>query len=891
MGLFSSKKETYVSSVVYNMAGELTDRASYLKTVSVNAILSRQRSLADSIQQGLSYGPNFNQKNFFRWAINNYSEGMPTAEITGDTLANPSVLVPYIPAAPDEAVWVQSAIVDYADYNYWVEKYLSINHPNLLGTDYSADINNSNNEVTITAIDGRVFKFIVADLDKSARYIFARYNKIKNGSTGLWVPSEERDLIYNPNSINKDGYNQVSTNTVSRADTLKNTATITTHYIDNRPYDRSVSENSISSETSEKTTVYEKLVNMGAYQNSRQTYGIKYQLTVTEYQIKTITRTQVEDRTATYNRVTVNEVENYRTVYKYNIKTQNIIYADYGEPFIFIYKVGSGIPALDNLPVNPINEYEFFPVIPVRINNQFISEYGVFPKVKKAYKKVFGTKIEGLIEELEDNDSLEDIDYGFIQFGVLGNEKDYAGKLYLYEFFKMLMQRQLYTKTDYEAYRAQILTQNRKINDYNTWAENQYRPNGVGFGEPEPERITVAAPKTSSIHIRTFSDAFNHYDLKYNWAYIHETIRPGKGRDGAKRKDIWFRKGPDVRIPDPSDPDKRRVINRFLPLIPSSVVYLYHQFENLKYRRLEIYGMHMLNLVYNNKSVYATLLNAIETTADESEFFVPLHYPTLNRLTLIDQNQLATIDRLIVFNCYKVVKRKWYQRGIFKILLVIVIAAVTVLINPAMATQAIGIFGSNAAVAASFAAFGLTGMTALMAGAITNALGAMILSTIVSMAGQNIFKGKWGAIIGTLVSFVAGQYANAYATTGTFAVNWGNILRADNLLKLTETVTKAYEGFVRGDIQDMMGDLDSLQDKYKEQTEKIEELTAELIGSGKGIVDPSLLTESTFNFINESSDSFLTRTLLSGSEIAELSNDMIEGFADLTLQLPDVFSK
>lgn len=891
MGLFSSKKETHVSSVVYNMAGDLTDRASYLKSVSINAILTKQRSLADSIQQGLMYGPNFNQKNFFKWARNNYTEGLPTAEITGDTLNNPSILASYIPAASDETIWVQSAVVDYADYNYWVEKYLSINHPNLVGSNYSADINNSNNEVTITTVDGRVFKFIVADLDKSARYIFARYNKIKNGSTGLWIPQEEKDLIYNSDSINKDGYNEVSTNTVNKNDTLKNTTTIYTYYNDNRPYESSVTENPTASQTNEKTTVYEKVVNMGAYQNSRQTYSIKYKLTVIEYQIKVPRKTQVETKTVDYTTVTINDVEIYKTVFKYKIETQNIIHADYGNTNVFIYKIGSGIPALDNLPVAPINEYEFFPVIPIRINNKFISEYPPFAKVKKAYKKVFSTKIESFIEELEDNESLEDIDFAFVQFGVLGNERDYAGKLYLYEFFKMLMQRQLYTKTDYAAYKAQRITENRKINDYNNWSESQYKLNRFGFGTPEPERITISAPRTSSIHIRASSDVFKHYDLKYNWTYIYETVRPGKGKNGAKPKDIWFKKGPDVRIPTSFDPDNRTVVNRFVPFSSGSVVYLYHQFENLKYRRLEIYDMYMMNLVYNNKSVNSTLLKAIETTADESEFFVPLHYPTLNKLTLIDQNQLATINRLIVFNSYKIVKKKWYQRSIFKILMVVVIAAVTVIMNPAMASQAIGIFGSNAAVGASFAAFGLTGMTAIMAGAVTNALGAMILSTIVSMVGESMFKGKWGAIIGTLVGFVVGQYANAYANTGTFAVNWGNILRADNLLKLTQTVTKAYQGYVQGDIQDMMSDLNSLQDKYREQTEKIEELTAELIGSGKGIIDPTLLTESTFNFINESSDSFLTRTLLSGSEIAELSNDMIEGFADLTLQLPDVFSK
>ena len=58
MGLFSGSKKTYVSSVVYNMAGPEENRANYLKTLVISNVISdHDTSMSNTITQGYLGGP------------------------------------------------------------------------------------------------------------------------------------------------------------------------------------------------------------------------------------------------------------------------------------------------------------------------------------------------------------------------------------------------------------------------------------------------------------------------------------------------------------------------------------------------------------------------------------------------------------------------------------------------------------------------------------------------------------------------------------------------------------------------------------------------------------------------------------------------------------------
>ena len=92
-----------------------------------------------------------------------------------------------------------------------------------------------------------------------------------------------------------------------------------------------------------------------------------------------------------------------------------------------IYQIGSGNAALDTVVTQGADYKEFFPVIPVRINNTFLSESNwptQYVQAKKAYKKAVDGNFDKLVDALKENKNIKEMDYVFIKFGVALNVLD-----------------------------------------------------------------------------------------------------------------------------------------------------------------------------------------------------------------------------------------------------------------------------------------------------------------------------------------------------------------------------------------------------------------------------------------------------------------------------------
>ena len=141
MGLFGSRTKIYVTSVIYNMAGEYSERTNYLKFLVLNGVLSQSdKSLADTITSGTLNGPRMNYRAFFRWSKLNYPEGMPLGGIFGSSPINPELIEPFITVPVGSVAVGEQVILGFADYWNWAEEYMVENHYDLLDTDWNADI-------------------------------------------------------------------------------------------------------------------------------------------------------------------------------------------------------------------------------------------------------------------------------------------------------------------------------------------------------------------------------------------------------------------------------------------------------------------------------------------------------------------------------------------------------------------------------------------------------------------------------------------------------------------------------------------------------------------------------------------------------------------------------
>ena len=890
MGLFSSKKKTYVASTIYNLAGDMSQRTKYLSSVSVHAVL-KGANVAQTVKDGLSYGPNNSQIMFYKWGNRNFKSYYPSADLVSNDLKNPAVLAPHVPGLPGYSAWVIDAQTGPADAQVWAEQWLAINHPHILEREWSADIDDVTKIVTI-AVDNTVqYTFLASGFNRNADYVYARYTLSMPGSNGLVIPKEDK-TFKSLDGINLDGFTKTGESLVPTVNvSLKTTVAVQTN--DAAPVE-TVTNRSLPFEG--KIWNYQKDQYKGKYGSSLQTYSIRKKITITaKHQIVRDVQQTVElingDRVTT-----TTTTEQLVTVYERQLTEQEILHKIFEPMRIFIYRIGSGIPELDNLRQVTATAKEFFPAIPLRIDNKFIDHddfTSKFPLIKKAYKKAMSSDIEDMLDQLKDNDKIGDLDFIFLHFGVLFNERDRSGKRYIYHFLRTLGGVQKTSKEERLAYQGLRDDQVKVQSIWDRW--NRNLENGAkDENQEEPARPVYPVPELSSLLLTMNDPLLGDFKIFYRWTYIDEQFLSGKGKPGAKVGDVWWEKGSNV----PSLNTTNRFINEdgFLQNLSLKTngdenerLYLFWQTDRFTFRRLEIVGLVQENFIYANKSVYTTAHDALDAD-DESEFFFPLHYPSLKELSLVDQNQLATVNKLLVINTYKTVKIRWYQRGIFKFIFVIAVVVVSVLMmNPAVAAATPGLLGTNMLVGQ---ALGLSGMAAVAAGAAANAIAAMILTTIITKVSTEVLGEKWGAVIGTIISFVAMQYGTQFATTGNFNVDWGRLMRADNLIKLTDTMGKAYQSYLQGDMAEMMQDYESLRERYMDQLQEVQDLTADLLGNG-GSIDPTLLTDlasNSFNSLRESSDSYLNRTLMTGTDIAQLTHNLITQFTDQSLSLPKAFN-
>ena len=890
MGVFSSKTKYYVASQIYNMAGDFAERPSYMKSLIVQSALIGDQ-VALRIRDGIFQGPGFNLRAFQKWANVNYRRGIPDADITVDEVSTLAPIRNAIPAPSGQTVTVINAVLTNADAEIWVEKFLAENHPQLMNLNWTFEQDDVSDVITISFANGRPdISFTPQNWYPNSRYLAARYVLMTPGSTAAVVNKGSFGPYRSAAGVGLARYTEQSrTNLAAVSYSLVRRETRRIEYKDARPATQSVLTSSVAVEDTPQRVVYRWDQNRGYRPLTKTPMVIRHTKAVTGRKIKrtVFTRNSVEypdfiEIVSVENEILVDE-------YRYSYTTQERYGQTMSDQKVYIYRMGGNNASLNNLKASVATMGEFFPIIPLRLDNVFIDEPrydDIYPLVSKAYKKAFGTDIEDVLDELKDNEQIDDLDFTFMVFGVHLNERSNAGKEYIYEFLKGLMTYQNSSKTEWVAYQTMLQNRNRTTIEYRRWENAMLSRLESADPENMPELPSYPPPKRSEFVLRANALGIDNYRISISWSYIAETFHAGRGKQGAKKGDLWFSVGPTQRgMPQLPDSDLFRVLRSLIQESSNQKIYLYHQTSDLQYRRLEIMGLYHGNEVYKNKSVVTSAVDGVRENSEESPFFFPLHYPTLKRLTPAVQNELGYCSRLLVLNSYQKVKIRWYQRGAFKWIFAIAMIAISIItLTPAAMAYVPGLLGTNIVVGT---ALGLAGTAAIVAGAVANMIASMILVSIIQKGAISLLGEKWGTIIGTIASFFALQVGTQFASTGSMAMNWGKMFNPNNILKLTNAVSKGYQGYVSAEMKEVMEGYETAASEYKDEMKMIEDRVNELFGQNAWI-DPTLLTEMSGvddASLRESSDSFLSRTLLTGSDIAEISMAMITEFPTASLAL------
>lgn len=567
-------------------------------------------------------------------------------------------------------------------------------------------------------------------------------------------------------------------------------------------------------------------------------------------------------------------------VYIYAIYNQvNQATQVWGNAKMFIYRIGSGNTELDRLVTRTRDLGEYVPFIPIRLDNKWVSQVNPAAAVlaKKAYKKALGADIQDLIDQLADNDDLDEIDYAYVVFGVPLNVKERASREYLFRFFDKCRLKQTRSNTDFAAWDGANTQFDTSVHEWEGWMKDFL------------SGTTNAAAKTrgtqpiafgNEVKIKSGGSLNININITISWQSISETHGVGKKTSTAKKGDVWITYGStggDLKeLPVLFGLSLGKIAGKMK--VP---IYIHWQVTDNSWRTLTITGLEHDNLIYKKKSVNISALEAL-TDSEESGFLVPLHYATLREMSLVDQTQMMTAGAYLLINSYKVVKKKWYQTWWFSVILFVAIVVITVV------TAGTGTAPALAAATSIATAAGLTGIVALVVGAIINTLAMMIVGKILMAASIEVFGAKWGALIGSILTIAVTFGANAAMSGQSIGAALASLGSATSLIQLSSSVGNGIAGFIQGETMETMNKIQSVAEQSKLDLKKVQDAYEANIGNSGVFMDPMGLTSDRFdpyafvqkyqNFVPESRDDFLARTLLTGSDIADMTMDIIGNF-------------
>lgn len=569
---------------------------------------------------------------------------------------------------------------------------------------------------------------------------------------------------------------------------------------------------------------------------------------------------------------------------------------EFSSPILLTYRMGSGNVAYDALNKASVTIGDFYPAIPLRMWNIPIDDprfASVLPNLEKAFRRLTGASVDDILKEIEDSPSVDDIDHAYIVPSVNLGTKNHLARQYLYTFMDSLISHSKSTKEGVRQHSKDVVKAysqvwTRRGSRFYDHRNGNYdeRTSHPDWGTPLQQNPPyLGNPPLSQIRIKLPHGT--QFDFRIKWLYIKKTDHVGNCMrfDGVARKKApkgryWNWVGaPYIAKTAVNARDTVTIRDQHY-----NRIYMFHQYDERRYTKLEIVGLEHENWAYIVNPVVTDATLALLTPEDEEEsgFLIPLHNQTFREMGLPKAAQLATETTYLVLNSYEIVKIPWYATGFFKFIIAVAAIALALPTGGGSLAAGSGILGANLAIGT---ALGFSAAAAAVVGAIANYLAAMIVTQLISYGAKELFGAEFGSIIGVITSFFVLGYMQGFANNGSLSLDWGQLMRVDNLMSLTNSATSAYSRFLNSETKSLGAEIDANQESYEQQLEDIQEMSDEILGMTNGVIDPMMFTDAS-EYFGESSEAFLNRTLLTGSDIAMLTHAMIEGFAAISLELP-----
>jgi len=879
MGLFSGKTKVYVASSVYNLAGDVNQRVNYMKTTVIAAMLQGQFAMSDIINNSYMNGPGIRMRLYSSWSKDNFDPyiGLAAGSLGVTATIDSSLVASQITPPDGQTTYIQAANIGFADFQEWCDQYIYEHFPTRINEQFEIDIDGTTNLVTMTSLEGgSTITFTPDNFEPGALYLYVDYTFYQSPFTS--PPVEGPTNTYNSESQLPSTllWTTVSNNSSSEVTNLNKHVTVTSVYSDGRPDE----VNNTDTPSTFNWTSYTKVYKRGFSTAPDHSTVIVNNRVMTHKRIGTKvsnsnTTTNVVDVGGGVTRTdtTVTTTESVNIQYTSQTTSTDTTMTATGTPRMLIYKRNSGNPVLDTLFDTESTNDRFFAFIPIRDDNNWIeNDAKIWPLCRKAFRKATGGKLDGVLKSLKDNDNIGDIQYIYGAFGCSLNTPEDTAKEYIYRFFERAAAA-FPADPNYPTMESVIKgfdDGNAAVDEYTEWWSNN-TSGGTVIGTPPP------LPEFPIIPTRSFRVSSNKgykYDMTISWNFAFETVHTGSAWEGAKKNQLRTRYAGDISLTQ-----KAMRKGNTGQLIVGGKTYNMQELEILwqtgptTYKKLRIFGLHHSNRVYSNKSVDINVSDAMGD-AEESGFLIPLNAAIYREMSLTHSTQLSTACTYLVMNSYQKVKQKWYQTSVFKIAVIVVAVVISVY---TFGAGGAGILGAYGTVGASL---GFVGLAAVIVGAVANSIAAMVLISILQVVSVKLFGDKIGFIVAAISSIIAMNVGTAMATGTTMSSMMGNMMNAQNIVQLTSSVGNGISQYINSSTVDTLRQAESVMQQYNTDSKSIQKQYESMFGTGGvGVIDPMQFVTT------ESMDTFLSRTLLTGSDIADMSLNMVGNFTNMTLDL------
>lgn len=898
MGLFSSKKKVYTSTSVYNMAGDIKDRPNVLKTTILSQAMNNTFSgYGDCLSFSYLNGQGMKMRSFSKWVDKSgyrNATGMVAPTVTYNSKSSTALsgLEEELSIILDTSLSIKSIDIGYGQLEWWGDEYISENRVDLIGKNYTTDMDDMDNYATIRvyADDDEKFEFPLESIDfyphgydPESEYLYVSYveelDRVEGETTYFGI-----NIV--PEFTSITGWKFIEDKSAGKTQILNKYKITTTTYSDSTP--TSVVQAHISNTYTydpQITSEYEKRTPLPSFGGQLEE-KVEKKFRITTKSVDHIEGAPVVTEETVDGVVITTSVVTYTPftydLYQEQLTTRDDLKTEWTTPRLFFYIRNSGNEFLDTFFDEGTSTGNYFPIMPIKYG-PFLSETfnpTVFELNKKGLRKLTGksNSYRKMVDSLMENPDIWNINHIYTMFGASINTKDMAAKRYIFDFFNNFYLSDQSSLSNLNSYINSLTAVRTSVNNWKLWFDAQKNISNPLYDKPQPTVLPYPTlPRYSFVLRNNFNFA---YTLK--WSSVAVTDGVGIHEEGAKVGTVTIKKGSTLNIQLPFIDTKLGLVS--VDDINLGGISITLQTGSDTWRRITVNGLKSFNHVHKGKGDSLNALKEMDN-AEESGLIIPLNEAAFKNMGIVKGTQFTTANTYLIMNSYKVVKKKWYQSGWFKIVIVVITVIVSIILTPAAGAGVAGVFGTATAtgVAIGFAA---GSVAAIIAGSIANVIAALIITKVITAASMKLFGDKIGSIIGAIISIITLNIGTSLANGQGWAANLDQIMGADNLLKLTNSVSQAFIADMAMKTEKLVSETEATVADYEKEAKRIQDLYDLNFGLGNG-VDIKAITElaSKFEFKKENSEAFLSRTLLTGTDIAQLSQDMIDKFASMTTAL------